>query len=159
MRAHTHEHTAPTIPSGTHNFSPPVPAFACTTRHMHTRTHVPTQNASSLSFEELYRNAYNLVLHKHGELLYRGVCTCVQDHLNKVCATASINTTVTAATTQARRALRRNPSTPAHTFFHTNTQVAQDVAGAADEQLLQNIDKSWSDHQVLFQSQPSCITI
>ena len=27
-------------------------------------------NASSLSFEELYRNAYNLVLHKHGELLY-----------------------------------------------------------------------------------------
>ena len=27
-------------------------------------------NASSLSFEELYRNAYNLVLHKHGQLLY-----------------------------------------------------------------------------------------
>ncbi|GBG23893.1 Cullin-3A [Hondaea fermentalgiana] len=31
------------------------------------------QNASQLSFEELYRNAYNLVLHRHGETLYRGI--------------------------------------------------------------------------------------
>jgi cullin 3 len=31
---------------------------------------IHNQNASSLSFEELYRNAYNLVLHKHGDLLY-----------------------------------------------------------------------------------------
>ena len=30
-------------------------------------------NASVLSFEELYRNAYNLVLHKYGDLLYCGV--------------------------------------------------------------------------------------
>jgi len=29
--------------------------------------------ASSLSYEELYRTAYNLVLHKHGDLLYNGV--------------------------------------------------------------------------------------
>ena len=32
---------------------------------------IHNKNASSLSFEELYRNAYNLVLHKHGELLYQ----------------------------------------------------------------------------------------
>jgi cullin 3 len=31
------------------------------------------KQASSLSYEELYRTAYNLVLHKHGELLYNGV--------------------------------------------------------------------------------------
>lgn len=31
------------------------------------------QNASLLSFEELYRNAYNLVLHRHGEKLYKGI--------------------------------------------------------------------------------------
>jgi len=30
-------------------------------------------NASKLSFEELYRNSYNLVLHKYGDLLYNGV--------------------------------------------------------------------------------------
>lgn len=33
------------------------------------------KEASSLSYEELYRTAYNLVLHKHGELLYNGVKT------------------------------------------------------------------------------------
>lgn len=30
-------------------------------------------NASTLRFEELYRNAYTLVLHKHGDILYEGV--------------------------------------------------------------------------------------
>lgn len=34
---------------------------------------IHNKNASLLSFEELYRNAYNLVLHKHGDLLYQGV--------------------------------------------------------------------------------------
>lgn len=31
------------------------------------------KQASTLSYEELYRTAYNLVLHKHGEILYQGV--------------------------------------------------------------------------------------
>ena len=39
---------------------------------------IHNKNASVLSFEELYRNAYNLVLHKHGELLYDGVRQAVQ---------------------------------------------------------------------------------
>lgn len=39
---------------------------------------IHNKNASSLSFEELYRNAYNLVLHKHGDLLYAGVKQSVQ---------------------------------------------------------------------------------
>ena len=39
------------------------------------------QNASSLSFEELYRNAYNLVLYKHGEFLYDGVSGSIRGHL------------------------------------------------------------------------------
>eukprot|EP00613_Pedinella_sp_CCMP2098_P033057 CAMPEP_0171731480 /NCGR_PEP_ID=MMETSP0991-20121206/28962_1 /TAXON_ID=483369 /ORGANISM="non described non described, Strain CCMP2098" /LENGTH=829 /DNA_ID=CAMNT_0012326513 /DNA_START=87 /DNA_END=2577 /DNA_ORIENTATION=- len=50
---------------------------------------IHNKNASSLSFEELYRNAYNLVLHKHGDLLYRGVCDCVRDHLASVAAGVS----------------------------------------------------------------------
>ena len=40
------------------------------------------RNASQLSFEELYRNAYNLVLHKHGTLLYEGVSEKLNSHLN-----------------------------------------------------------------------------
>lgn len=39
------------------------------------------RNASQLSFEELYRNAYNLVLHKHGALLYEGVTEKITAHL------------------------------------------------------------------------------
>jgi cullin 3 len=31
------------------------------------------QEASNLSYEELYRTGYNLVLHKHGDMLYNGV--------------------------------------------------------------------------------------
>ncbi|KAJ1462111.1 Cullin [Pelagophyceae sp. CCMP2097] len=42
------------------------------------------KNASVLSFEELYRNAYNLVLHKHGELLYEGVHETVKSRLREV---------------------------------------------------------------------------
>lgn len=42
---------------------------------------------SSCSCEN--RNAYNLVLHKHGDLLYRGVCECVRDHLANVAADVS----------------------------------------------------------------------
>mmetsp|Transcript_16532 Transcript_16532/g.56992 ORF Transcript_16532/g.56992 Transcript_16532/m.56992 type:complete len:163 (+) Transcript_16532:263-751(+) len=42
------------------------------------------KNASVLSFEELYRNAYNLVLHKHGDLLYDGVQETVEMRLRSV---------------------------------------------------------------------------
>ena len=42
---------------------------------------IHNRNASTLSFEELYRNAYNLVLHKHGGLLYDGVEDGLARHL------------------------------------------------------------------------------
>lgn len=39
------------------------------------------RNASQLSFEVLHRSAYNLVLHKHGTLLYEGVSDKLSSHL------------------------------------------------------------------------------
>jgi len=42
------------------------------------------QNASGLSFEELYRNAYNMVLHKYGDLLYNGLKGVVDEHLKEI---------------------------------------------------------------------------
>jgi cullin 3 len=42
------------------------------------------QNASGLSFEELYRNAYNMVLHKYGDRLYKGLHHEVDEHLKSV---------------------------------------------------------------------------
>ncbi|XWS34082.1 hypothetical protein CRYUN_Cryun21dG0008600 [Craigia yunnanensis] len=41
-------------------------------------------NASGLSFEELYRNAYNMVLHKFGEKLYSGLVTTMSGHLKEI---------------------------------------------------------------------------
>jgi len=40
-------------------------------------------NAKSLFFEKLYRKAYNLVLQKHGDLLYNGVTEMIRSHLKK----------------------------------------------------------------------------
>lgn len=46
---------------------------------------IQKKNNSGLSFEELYRNAYTMVLHKHGEKLYNGLRDVVREHLeNKV---------------------------------------------------------------------------
>uniref|UniRef100_A0A8C5DG41 Cullin-3-like n=1 Tax=Gouania willdenowi TaxID=441366 RepID=A0A8C5DG41_GOUWI len=46
---------------------------------------IQRKNNSGLSFEELYRNAYTMVLHKHGEKLYTGLREVVTEHLiNKV---------------------------------------------------------------------------
>lgn len=42
---------------------------------------IQKKNNSGLSFEELYRNAYTMVLHKHGERLYSGLKEVVTDHL------------------------------------------------------------------------------
>lgn len=42
---------------------------------------IQKKNNSGLSFEELYRNAYTMVLHKHGERLYTGLRDVVRDHL------------------------------------------------------------------------------
>ncbi|WJX88059.1 Cullin-3A [Trifolium repens] len=41
-------------------------------------------NASGLSFEELYRNAYNMVLHKFGERLYSGLVATMTVHLKDI---------------------------------------------------------------------------
>jgi cullin 3 len=51
--------------------------------------HVQQGKANQLRFEELYRNSYNLVLHKYGELLYRGVRQCVKDRLAVICKEVS----------------------------------------------------------------------
>lgn len=44
---------------------------------------IQRKNNSGLSFEELYRNAYNMVLNKHGPRLYTGLKEVVQEHLEQ----------------------------------------------------------------------------
>lgn len=55
---------------------------------------IQRKNNSGLSFEELYRNAYTMVLHKHGERLYQGLKEVVTHHLDtkvRVDVEASLN--------------------------------------------------------------------
>ncbi|EDV99260.1 GH13125 [Drosophila grimshawi] len=44
---------------------------------------IQKKNNSGLSFEQLYRNAYNMVLHKHGNRLYNGLSNVVSEHLEQ----------------------------------------------------------------------------
>ncbi len=44
------------------------------------------RNSSVLSFEELYRTAYNLVLQKHGDLLYSGIRDTFHSHSQDMCS-------------------------------------------------------------------------
>ncbi|KAJ3677356.1 hypothetical protein LUZ60_003080 [Juncus effusus] len=48
-------------------------------------------NASGLSFEELYRNAYNMVLYKFGEKQYSGLITTVSWHLKEMSKSIEIS--------------------------------------------------------------------
>ncbi|KAJ7943492.1 putative Cullin [Quillaja saponaria] len=50
----------------------------------HAILEIYNHNASGLSFEELYRNAYNVVLHKFGEKLYMGLVKTMTSHLKVV---------------------------------------------------------------------------
>nr|XP_023884674.1 cullin-3A-like [Quercus suber]POE70325.1 cullin-3a [Quercus suber] len=50
----------------------------------HAIQEIYNHNASGLSFEELYRNAYNMVLHKFGEKLYSGLVTTMTSHLSDI---------------------------------------------------------------------------
>ncbi|KAK3025379.1 hypothetical protein RJ639_044919 [Escallonia herrerae] len=50
----------------------------------HAIQEIYNHNASGLSFEELYRNAYNMVLHKFGEKLYTGLVSSMTYHLKEM---------------------------------------------------------------------------
>ncbi|ORY75394.1 Cullin [Protomyces lactucae-debilis] len=50
-------------------------------------TEIHRRNAGNYSFEQLYRNAYQIVLKKQGERLYEGFSTIVEEHLSTINST------------------------------------------------------------------------
>lgn len=44
-----------------------------------------SENAGHLSFEELYRTGYNMVLHKHGDALYSNIEELLKSRSEKIC--------------------------------------------------------------------------
>ncbi|KAL1804339.1 hypothetical protein ACET3Z_032986 [Daucus carota] len=50
----------------------------------HAINEIYNYNAFRLSYEELYRDAYEMVLHNFGEMLYTGVESTMTDHLKEI---------------------------------------------------------------------------
>lgn len=71
---------------------------------------IQKKNNSGLSFEELYRNAYTMVLHKHGERLYNGLKEVVTEHLvGKVSSRVALYLMSTWMTNNSRQVFFRAP--------------------------------------------------
>ncbi|OCH95394.1 Cullin-domain-containing protein [Obba rivulosa] len=83
---------------------------------------IQNHNAANLSYEENHRFAYNMVLYKHGETLYKGTCQLIANHLDKLASEEII------------------PVFPAGS---SDDPVQRSQAG---ETLLKALRKVWDDH-------------
>lgn len=92
---------------------------------------IHTKNASTLSFEELYRNAYKLVLKKKGEPLYNKVKEFEQNWL-----THEVRT----------RILDELPSSLL--AAHNGAQLSAGERRDAGEKLLRSLKLAWEDHNL-----------
>ncbi|KAJ3108299.1 hypothetical protein HDU96_007554 [Phlyctochytrium bullatum] len=93
------------------------------------------KNASKLRFEEIYRNAYNMVLQKHGDKLYNGVQAVIQDHLEGV-----TNNTIVPA-------FPMRPNVGREGGVEGVPSVAsQTVAALSGQQYLRELKAAWEDH-------------
>lgn len=94
---------------------------------------INTKNASSLSFEELYRNAYKMVLMTRGEELYAKV---KQLEKNWLCS----NVQKRIVDSIAPILLRSQQS--------TDLQDSSNERRAAGEKFLAVVKEAWEDHQL-----------
>ncbi|KAH9845832.1 putative cullin family protein [Teratosphaeria destructans] len=94
---------------------------------------IHTKNASVLSFEELYRNAYKLVLKKKGEDLYHRVAQFEENWLGNNVRTAIVQTLTPPVM------LADSTARTLHSSIERRT---------AGEGFLRQLKSSWDDHQV-----------
>ncbi|KAI9284801.1 Cullin [Umbelopsis sp. AD052] len=87
---------APKLPSTDPQFDKSFELLAQAIHEIHRK------NASNLSYEELYRNAYIMVLQKRADTLYNGVKEVISDHLELVAETEVIPAFVKTTDTNAR---------------------------------------------------------
>ena len=83
---------------------------------------IQNHNAANLSFEENHRYAYNMVLHKNGERLYKGTTQLIADNLDKLANQFII---------------------PAFPTNVSNDPLQKSQEG---EMLLKSVKKVWDDH-------------
>ncbi|CDF37414.1 unnamed protein product [Chondrus crispus] len=56
----------------------------------HAISEIMIRNISNLSFEQLYRFSYKMLLHKHGDFLYKGLLELLTEHLQGVAALINV---------------------------------------------------------------------
>ncbi|KAJ3199286.1 hypothetical protein HDU67_002940, partial [Dinochytrium kinnereticum] len=94
------------------------------------------KNASKLSFEELYRNAYNIVLNKKGDQLYNGVHNVIQEHLESVTSTSIAPTF---------------PIRPDGSQDGSSTAGNRSMVSAGGQRYLKELQSVWEDHTTCMQ--------
>lgn len=95
---------------------------------------IHSKNASQLSFEELYRHAYKLVLKKKGELLYQRVKAFEEHWLSH--------------TVQPRIVSSLSPMVISITPEGGSTSNASAERRAEGERLLRSLKGAWEDHNL-----------
>jgi cullin 3 len=90
---------------------------------------IHTRNASTLSYEELYRKAYEIVLRKRGDLLYQKVLNFESEWLN----------------TQTRAQITPFLSPELLSPLSTASAVERRTAG---ERFLKTLKTQWTDHDM-----------
>ena len=94
---------------------------------------IHTKNASALSFEELYRNAYKIVLKKKGDQLYAKVASFEEQWLGENVRQEIVQTL-----------------TPGLIALGTSARSLESAAvrRTSGEQFLKKLKEAWDDHQV-----------
>eukprot|EP00580_Thalassiosira_gravida_P017188 CAMPEP_0201657746 /NCGR_PEP_ID=MMETSP0494-20130426/875_1 /ASSEMBLY_ACC=CAM_ASM_000839 /TAXON_ID=420259 /ORGANISM="Thalassiosira gravida, Strain GMp14c1" /LENGTH=993 /DNA_ID=CAMNT_0048134639 /DNA_START=149 /DNA_END=3130 /DNA_ORIENTATION=- len=106
---------------------------------------INNRNASTLSFEELYRNAYNLVLHKHGGLLYEGV----QDRLGLHLRRSGGRLVRLAREDSAASGVVSASSGSASAMLSSSSGGGRMTVGGRDQYgLLEELTHCWKEHRI-----------
>ncbi|KAJ3131094.1 Cullin-3, partial [Physocladia obscura] len=126
---------------------------------------IQDKNSSALSFEVLYRNAYNMVLNKQGDKLYAGVGSVITNHLRRVAAEVvapafatsanthqsftfapaaitTTNTTATNASSSLPSSIQNNTTNP----FIVEAGLAGRVSLASPHAFVRTLKAVWDDH-------------
>lgn len=93
---------------------------------------IHTKNASRLSFEELYRNAYKLVLKKKGEELYQRVAAFEREWLGE----------------DVKANVQRFLSSDLLTDPNDATTNSMMQRRESEERFLKELRQAWDDHKV-----------
>lgn len=99
---------------------------------------IHTKNASRLSYEELYRHAYKIVLKKRGEQLYNRVCEFEHDWLSSEVRGNILNL------------VSPNLLATAQNLAASSNSVKRDAGEslATGERFLKGLKVAWQDHQI-----------